>query len=359
MRIAIVTKNLAAGGAERVIAQLLKVWSAQNIDCELICIGPQERFYTIPENVKVYEIPEFSASHAWNKVRKYVHLRGVIKKRKPDVVLSLPEEIGIYAALSLLGTGIPVVVSERNDPRSMPYKKVSRALRRMIYPFVKGLIFQTPQAAAFFPAAQQKKGIVLPNPLDLSRLPEVYWGEREKRVVAAGRLEPQKNFDLLIDAFAAFYDSHQAYQLTIYGEGSLRSQLEAHIARMGLLEGTISLPGRTDALLDTIRTAEMFVMSSDFEGMPNVLIEAMACGVPSISTACPSGGPEQIIVHGENGLLIPVGDRDAMVAAMDKLAREPELAQKFSSQYSRIRQQFDAEQVCGQWLNYLKEVCRK
>lgn len=356
MHIAIVTRNMNAGGAERVIAQLLQGWVGAEVECSLLCMEPTPSFYSVPDAVTCYNIPHFSDRGSKNKIRKYSCLRRLLRKLRPDAVLSLPEEIGIYVALFLAGTGIPVIVSERNDPKVMPYKKITRALRRIVYPFVKGLIFQTETAAAFFPAAQRKKGIVLPNPLDCGRLPDRIDGKREKTVVGAGRLEPQKNFDLLLDAFADFYRSHGDYRLVIYGEGSLRKQLTEHIESLSLPAGAISLPGVDDALPEKISRAGMFVLSSDYEGMPNVLLEAMACGVPCVATDCPSGGPAEIISCGKNGFLVPPGDRAAMAACMGNLADDPDLAGSFSAEYQQIRHRFDAGAVCAAWLDYIKSV---
>lgn len=359
MHIAIVTRNMNAGGAERVIAQLLKNWTGQGVQCSLFSMEPSERFYSIPSPVKCYDVSHFSEQIYINKIRKYAYLRKTLKQLRPDIVLSMPEEIGIYVGFALVGTGIPLVVSERNNPWTMPYKKTTRTLRRVIYPFVDGLIFQTEQAASFFSVAQRRKGIVLPNPLELDRLPARYEGKREKIIVGVGRLEYQKNFDLLIDAFADFYKTHQNYKLIIYGDGKLRSQLMKHIEQLSLPKGTISLPGKSGHVLQKINPARMFVLSSDFEGLPNALIEAMACGIPCISTNCPSGGPADIIESGRNGFLVPVGDCKALSEKMKTLADDQELAQSFSLHYKEIRKRFESEKVSASWLAYLKQISNK
>lgn len=356
MHIAIVTRSMKAGGAERVIAQLLQMFVKKDIRCTLFCMNPEPAFYSIPDEVEYCGVPHFSDNRKTDKIRKYCYLRRMLRKIRPDVVLSMPEEIGIYVALFLCGTGIPLVVSERNNPWTMPYKKVTRFLRRMVYPFVRGLIFQTETAASFFPVSQRKKSVVLPNPLGLARIPDRFEGRREKLVVGAGRLEPQKNFDLLMDAFARFYQTHSDYRLVIYGEGSLRGSLTEHLVSLALPEGVITLPGVKADLLEEICRAKMFVLSSDYEGMPNVLIEAMACGIPCISTDCPSGGPAELIKDGKNGYLVPPRDPSSMANAMERLADHPETEESFSLQYRQVRQRFDAETVCLRWLGYLKKV---
>lgn len=355
MHIAIVTRNMDAGGAERVIAQLIKCWQETGITCSLVSMHPAKSFYDLSAGVVHYEIPRQAGNAGVDKIKRYIQLRKLMKKHKPDVVLSLPEEIGIYVILAMLGTGIPVVVSERNNPWVMPDKKITRILRRLMYPFVDGLIFQTKQAASFFPAAQQKKGILLPNPLDLSRLPDVYQGEREKTVVSAGRLAAQKNFPLLIEAFARFRENHPDYKLVIYGEGSKRQELEA-FASEKLPEGSWSMPGRVDDVPDRIGKCGIFALSSDFEGVPNVLIEAMAVGTPCVSTDCAPGGAAELIENGKNGLIVPVGDTEALAEGLTYMADHPVEAAAMAEEGVKIRERLDAGKVADNWLQYL-ELC--
>lgn len=352
MHIAVITRNMGAGGAERVIAQLLAKWSTAEVLCSLICMEPTNPFYSVPDCVNCYDIT------VQGKLKKYMELRRHISKIRPAVVLAMPEDIGIYTVLALLGTGIPVVVSERNNPWVMPYKRITRLLRRIAYPFSAGLIFQTKQAMSFFPKTQRKKGIVLDNPLELSRLPEPVFGVREKIVVSAGRLDDQKNFSLLIRAFSVFHKQHPAYKLIIYGEGNKRPELE-QLAETLLPGGSWSMPGRVDDLPQRIVSCGMFVLSSDYEGVPNVLIEAMACGMPVVSTDCAPGGAAALIEPGVNGLLVPVGDAEALAEGMAYLAENPQQAAQMGLKAVQLRQRLDADKVCAQWLSYLRTIACK
>jgi len=358
MHIAVVTRDMRGGGAQRVIAQLLKNWSGLGVQTTLISVYPNEVFYELPEQTEHIAITARADNGNVDKLVRYKQLRGHLKMLKPDVVLALPEEIGIYVVLAMLGSGIPVVVSERNNPWVMPDKKISRIARRLAYPFVKGLIFQTKKAASFFPKSQQKKGIVLPNPLEAGRLPQVYEGAREKIVISAGRLEKQKNFPLLIRAFALFHEKHPDYRLVIYGEGSLRQELEQLAAEL-LPEGSWELPGQVSDLTQRLGRAELFALSSDYEGVPNVLIEAMAVGTPSVSTDCAPGGAAELIENGKNGLITPVGDATLLSDGLCRLAEDPENAKKMAAEAVKIRQRLDADQVCADWLTFLRSVAKK
>ena len=356
MHIAIVTACITSGGAERVISELVNKWCEYNgVKCTLVLLYKQPFFYDINKKVEIVEIGEKSSFYYIDKFLKYSKIREVLKKINADVVLSMPEEIGIYVIGALLGTKIPVVVSERNNPEIMPYNKISRILRVLLYPYANGLIFQSRGAMNFFPNRIRKKGIILPNPLNLEKLPEPYNKERKKVIVSVGRLEKQKNFQLLINAYDLFWRNNQEYSLTIYGEGCLRKDLEALIKTKNSGK-TIFLPGRDENVLEKIKNASMFVLSSDFEGVPNALIEAMAMGIPSISTDCEPGGAAMLIENNKNGLLVPVRDKNALAEAMQKMHNLNKSNENhLSTNGMDVRYRLDAKKVALEWFNYIKK----
>ena len=357
-KLMIVTHKMSGGGCERVIAQLLTCFARDGIECRLVTECGVPSFFDLPESVEqIYltfdqTLPERRIPKAYRKLRK------LVKQERPDVVLALPEKVNVWTVLYLLGTGVPVVVSERNDPHRHPENRIKRILRRLVYPFAKGFIFQTKDAARYFSHAIQRRGIVLDNPLDTARIPARFEGERRHTVVAAGRLHEQKNFDLLIRAFARFYRTHHAYSLVIYGEGPEKERLQKTASSLGIA-GAVELQGQSKALLNDINDSGMFVLSSDYEGMPNVLIEAMACGLPCIATDCPIGGVRSLLTSGENGLLIPVGDEDALYEAMCKLAEDESYAAWLGSRAAGIRNRLDETIVAAKWREYLEGVSGK
>ncbi|EYE87679.1 hypothetical protein Q428_12010 [Fervidicella metallireducens AeB] len=156
-KLTFVTRNMKAGGAERVISQLVNNFNRAGIQCIIITLDNEEIFYRLDNAVKVHAIGRKSSNSYLDKFLKYKELRRYINVNKPDIVLALPEDIGIYVIPALLGTKIPVVVSERNNPWVMPYKKITRILRRIFYPLADGFIFQTEQAASFFSPNIRKK----------------------------------------------------------------------------------------------------------------------------------------------------------------------------------------------------------
>lgn len=356
--IVMVTRNMLSGGSERVISILANNYAEKGIKVTLILTDPQEICYELNSRIKVIPLERRKGNPALNKLNKYKRIRQLIKSEKPDVVLSMPEEIGIFVNLIMLVSGIPVVVSERNNPRVMPYKKVTRIMRRISYLFASGFVFQTQEAASFFSKRIQNKGIILKNPLNIENIPERFTGERRKVVVGTGRLFDQKNFPLLISAFSEFYKTHSDYKLVIFGEGHKRQELEDFANKM-LAPGSWEMPGRTSNWQEQAKDAKMFVLSSDFEGMPNALIEAMATGIPSISTDCPSGGSRELIENNINGILIPINDKDAMVEAMCKLADDSEFAETLSQNGVKLQEELNSEVICKKWYDYLERIINK
>lgn len=350
-KITIVTRSMYAGGAERVIAQLANYFAKNEYITKIITIDDEKVLYELNEQIVLVPIGKKKENKLSDKILRYKELRRMIVNDSPDIVLSMPEDIGIYVILALLGTQIPVYVSERNNPWVMPDVKVTRILRKLMYPFAKGIIFQTEMAKSFFSKSIQKKGIVLGNPVDEERIPEPFRGEREKVIVAAGRLDRQKNFPLLINAFSLNVQKHPEYRLIIFGEGRLRNELEELVIQLNL-QDKVSLPGRKSDLLMHMRKAAMFVLSSDYEGLPNVLIEAMCMGMPVISTDCPSGGPKQLIENGKNGVLISVNNRKELATAIDRLTNVS-YARSLGEEAYKLRKKVTDQQVFVEWEKYL------
>ncbi|MBN8210243.1 glycosyltransferase family 4 protein [Bacillus sp. NTK071] len=356
-RIVIMTHHMTSGGCERVIAQLANWFVENNFECTIMTEYNSGSFYKLDDRIELYSLSDNKNYESSNMLTIYRKFRKAVKYKNADIVLAMPEKVNVWSIIALLGLKIPVVVSERNNPWLHPQNKIKRIMRKLFYPFASGYIFQTKQAASYFSRKVKQKGVVLPNPLDISQVPEPWKGERRKEVVGVGRLENQKNFPLLIKAFAEFHRTHPDYVLTIYGEGSKRDELD-HLAASLLPRNAYSLPGSTKELMENIKGVSMFVLSSNYEGLPNVLIEAMAVGIPVVSTDCPSGGPGELIENENNGLLIPVDDHIALYKAMEKIADSPNLGEKFSHNSLEIKKTFDSKLVIEQWRKYL-ELCSK
>ncbi|MCD8044774.1 MAG: glycosyltransferase, partial [Tannerellaceae bacterium] len=235
-----------------------------------------------------------------------------------------------------------LVISERNDP--LKRNIFSRTWRRLLYQKADILVCQSKIVKEYY---KKCKGVVIPNPLSLEQLEEAYTGKRDKVIVAVGRLMPQKNMELLIESFAKISDRFPMYVLKIYGEGCQRNKLEKKIKNLEL-QDRISLMGAVQNVTHEYRKSALFVMSSDYEGFPNALIEAMAMGLPVVCTDFATGTAQEL-VHKENGILVPVGDAHKMSEAIKELLLDEDRREKMGKENVKIREKLAVQKIVQMW----------
>ncbi len=352
------TLYMSVGGAEKVIANLVNSYVKKGIDCTIVTLIKSECIYNIDARVNIVSLSESKYLKRSNYIHLFKKLRKLVKRLNPDIIVGMPEEVIIKAIPFLLGLDIPIVVSERNNPYVMPKSKITRVMRRIFYPFVDGFIFQTEGAANFFSKSIKKRSKIIQNPLDADRLPPIYEGERKKEVIHIGRFQPQKNHELLIRAFSDFYKLHSDYKLIMYGNGESRQKLEELASKL-LPKEAYSFNSARNDVWNVVNSASMFVLSSDYEGLPNVLIEAMALSIPVISTDCPSGGPRSLITNKENGILVSVNNKEELSNAMCRLAENPKFAAELGKNSMKIRDQLELEKITEQWRCFLNDIYKK
>ena len=227
-----------------------------------------------------------------------------------------------------------------------------KVLRKIFYPFAKCVVFQTEGARNDYPPKIAKKGVVIPNPVKKG-LPRCT--PEKKAICAAGRLSSEKNYHLLINAFGRVSDLHPEYELWIFGQGVMEEELKKYVAEIGLGDRVV-FEGYCADVHERMKTAEIFVLSSNAEGLPNALMEAMAMGFAVISTDCPPGGPRSLIENGENGLLVPVGDVDAMAAAMLAYMENDDLRQKVGEAAAKVNEKYAVEKITSDWYACIENV---
>lgn len=350
MKIAFSMAYMGGGGAERVVSELANSFAEQGHDVSIIVAKDPECVYPLTAQVKLVDL----SAKDKGILSRICALRHCIKENRYDVVISFLTGTNIETLMATVGLRVPVVISERNNPFVDPKSKISRILRGVLYPFAAGYVFQTPDAQAFFSKQIQKKSVVIMNPIN-PQLPDIYNGVREKRIVNVGRLVPQKNMKMFIDAFCEFYQTHPDYVAEIYGDGPLKTELEEHIMLKNMKDA-IKLCGFSTEILQQIRSAAMFVMTSDYEGMSNALIEAVGMGIPCVSTDHPIGGARLTIQDGVSGFLIPVGDTHGLADKMAELADNEEMANRFSKQGTLLREKLSIQVIAQCWLEYIKKI---
>ncbi len=349
--------SLGSGGAERVVSTLASELTDRGYRVSIVLIANRNRNYALPETVQLRYLDcnqdlKKNALLRWPLRLKKI--RRAIRELQPDLVISFMSETNIDVCLAALGLRLPIIVSERNDPAIDPASKAKQLLRRIAYLRAQGFVFQTPDARDYFSRRIRQAGTIILNPLT-AKIPQPFEGVREKRIAAVGRLNAQKNYPLLLQAFGEFSKEYPDYTLEIYGQGNLEAQVTGEIARLGL-EGKVILKGFCADVHNAIRTAAFYVMSSDFEGMPNALIEAMALGLPCICTDCPCGGPRMLIEDGQNGLLVPIRDPQALTTAMKQMAAHPEQAAQMGKQAQKVRTRVEVTAITDQWVEYMNSV---
>lgn len=340
MRLTLIISSLCAGGAERVLSTMANHWAAKGWLITLLTLddGRQSPFYPLHADVSHRPLGVACRSHGWgarisNNLHRVRTLRAAIRKSRPQAVISMLSETNVLTLLASRGLGLPVLVQEQIDPHQHPLCRTWERMRRLTYPSASCLVVLGERSLRYFPPAVQQRARIIPNPAHIPALPAPAQATPPapgKHIMAMGRLEAQKGFDLLLDAFARAGAHHPDWSLVIWGEGPLRSELEAQIRRLKLA-GRVRLPGTTHDPFTELRRANLFVLSSRYEGFPLSLCEAMACGAPVLSFACPSG-PGEIIRDQVDGVLVAPEDVEALAGAMDALmgddARRLELAKR-------------------------------
>jgi len=351
--------SLAKGGAQRVILNLAEHLIAKGHQVTVVTTAIVENEYELPckANRIISDISddEITSSRIVNLKKRFCKLRNIWKTGKPDVIISFIGKNNFMAIMTAWGLDIPVVTSVRGDPKEEYYSKVNRFLAKTLMGKSTGIVLQTPDAKAYFPKWMQKKAIILDNPLNPDFIDEYYNGERENVIVSVGRIDANKNQKLIIDAFYQIADEFPDVKLVLYGDGEDREKLLKYVQNNSY-QSRILLPGEVNNVKERIKRAKIFVLSSNTEGMPNALMEALALGIPSISTDCPCGGPRMLMEGKENGILVPVGDSVKMAEAMKTILESEELWHKYSKKAYEITGFLHPEMVNKKWEEYLNTI---
>lgn len=361
-KIALYISSLRRGGAERVMANLAGYFYREGYQVLMVTTRKESIEYEIPEGI-VRRISEPSSEELCggrlsNFMKRFCRLRGIWKEEKPDVILSFIGKNNMMAILTSRGLKIPAAVSVRGEPMEEYYNGGLRLMARQFFRFSDGVILQTKRSCGFFPKGVQRKATILRNPVHPDFFRDRFEGEREKTIAAVGRVDENKNHEMLIRAFAEIAWDFPDYRLFIYGEGEKRKELQKLAEEMGLKE-RILLPGNAEHVEEVIYKARVFVLPSNTEGMPNTLIEAMLLGITVIATDCPCGGPAELIEHGKNGLLVPVGDVEKMKESLQRVLENPQEADRLGRNAAQIKNLYRAEAVYGSWKTYLESIMRK
>lgn len=356
MKILFYIGNLRKGGAERVVATLSNKLVEKN-EVIIITTTDEKIEYSLNKSIKLFNLKNFDGNK--NPLVKNIiylkRLKDYIKEIDPDIILGFLPEPSYRLLILKPFIKSPVIISDRNDPKIEYASLKSRTIMKFLYKRADGFVFQTDEARDYFCKKIQDKSIVIANPVDDRFLKTKYVGYKSTEFINVGRLNEQKNQILLIESFKDVIKKYPNYKLLIYGEGSLKNELSMYI-KDNKLNNNVKLCGNVDDIENILKDKKGFILSSKYEGMPNALMEAMAVGVPCISTDCPCGGPRELIKNNINGLLVKSNDKNELVSAMYKIIENDKMCKKIAMSAKKNMNNYSCDKIVNKWFEFMKEV---
>jgi glycosyltransferase involved in cell wall biosynthesis len=360
MHVAVVIPHLGPGGAERVASLLCNCWIGLGHSVTAITFDAPgvESFFSLDSSVQRRQIDALNSeggflSRASVNARRLWRVRSALKAIKPNVVVAFMTEASVVTVCAAFGLGVPIIVTERNQPDRPGLGRLRRLTRRLAYPWASAIIVQTSDIARWANTRFRLPVHVLPNPVQISERKPVP-RRNQRMVVAAGRLVHQKGFDILIDSFASVAQSHPNWRLIIYGEGPERVRLQAQIEQHSLSD-RISLAGLFTEFHTILGQADLFVLASRFEGYPNVLLEALSLCRPVIATDCP-GATSAILDGGRYGLLVQQEDSKSLAEALDCMMSNAPLRRQYAALASHAVADLDVGKIGRRWLDVFSSL---
>lgn len=362
-KIAFYIGSLAKGGAERVIVNLAEYFHEQGYEVFVVTKLKEKDEYAL--NPQIHRIiaditkEEETDSRICNFFARVRKLRNIWKENDPDLIVSFIRKNNVMALLSSRFLSIPVVVSVRSAPERELQGRMMKKISLFLFHFADGIVLQTTQAKSFFSKSLQKKSIILPNPVNPAFINRMQISDRKKEIVTVGRIDQNKNQRMLVEAFLKIAEKYPEWSLHIYGKGEKEETALKKMVGDSHLDKQIVFEGQVSDVASGIKDASIYVLPSKCEGMPNALMEAMVLGIAPIATDCPCGGPADLIINGENGILIPVDDGEELRKALIKLMDDEEYCKKIGKAASNIVKKIHPDIVNKQWENYLDRILRK
>lgn len=357
MKLLFFNTNIGYGGASKMIVWVANQCAKKGYDVTFLTYRDKKVCQTLIPQVKLVQESLECENSRGNAIYTIKWLHKFIKTCRFDIGVAFLSPSILRMAIAAKGTKMKVVFSQRGDPyysgtcKSIKSKIINR-LNTWAFNQADGYVFQTQMAQAFYDKAIQNRSVVISNPIRTMQRTEERWGNIRKSFVAVGRLDlKQKRQDLMIEAFNLISSKYPDFNLEIYGDG----EDEAKVKQIAASNKKIHLMGKTSNVVNAIQNAWATVLSSDFEGIPNALLESMSLGVPSISTDCSPGGAAMLIRNKENGLLTPKNDAKALADAMEYMILHQQEAERMGEKGTEVNNLYSEEIICQKWIDFLLE----
>lgn len=349
-----------AGGAEKVVSLMANHWVKSY---EVVILSesiPEEDFFEVNKEVQ-REVTGFKivSKTPFAQLKEYIrgifYIREALKKSKPDIIISHIDMANIRMLIASIGLNIPVIVEDHNNPELKSLSQPWKFIKPLTYLWSERLILLTKDLLKFYPSFLHKKVSFIENPLNIpTNIPDSDEVKLSKPTfIALGSLVEQKGLDYLLEACAIVFKEKPNWHLTILGEGKLRESISLHAKELGI-DDKVHLAGRVTKPYSILKDADIYVMSSRFEGFPVALCEAMGVGLPCISFDCPTG-PADIIEHNVNGLLVEYLNVEALAESMLLLANDKDMRERFSKEALKINEKLSLKTIMSKWDRVIEE----
>lgn len=359
MKICFVIYSLSSGGAERAVTGLANFWS-QKHDVTIITLVESKPFYPLENSVNLYYCFKGvkGTTNIYSSIldgfKRIKSLIALVKQADSDVVLSFMLTSNIYAIWAAKWLSIPCVISERSNHNIHRIPKILEIIRNFSYKYANTLVVQTNGNRSYYDSILKKVSKkIIPNAvaLDLKYYRDLD-KNKEKIILNVGSFKNGKAQDILIKAFAKIKPNN--WRIVFLGDGPNLEKYEMLATELGVAD-KISFKGALKDVASFYNIASLFVFTSEHEGFPNALLEALYFGIPSISTNC-AHGPADMITDGENGFLVPVGNVNALAQKMELLMNSLDLQEKFRENALKSTQKFEMEPIAAQWMELIQKV---
>lgn len=350
-RIVIISYGLSSGGAQRVASIVANYFARKDYEVMFIAAYSSQKEYFLESCIKYQYIDVYAKTRIMRFIRRCFSIKKTVEDFKADIVFSFTTPELIPLVLS----GTPVISSLRQDPNAkckdlLDNDFVRKCIRDFVFAHSKNVIFQTSLVRDHFSRNIRDKGVVIGNPI-IDGLPDWKEDGHEKVFMTACRITKQKNIPMLIEAFLKFHEKHSEYNLELYGDGQpegYKKELEAYCKEKNI-DSFVKFMGRSTTVHERMSQVEAFFLTSDFEGLSNSMLEAMAIGVPCVCTDVPSGSVREYMKDGEAGVVIPVGGIDQLEQAMYQIAESVSFRAELSRKERYVRDALNSEDICRQW----------